>query len=87
MGIGGKGTVTPLLRGKVQVPPPAGHFVSGGHWHPSNLPFEKARYTKNWKKNMFLLFSYFFFKNFKFFKYFFLKSIKALKGAKEQASI
>ncbi len=24
---GGKGTVTPLLKGKVQIPPPAGHFI------------------------------------------------------------
>ncbi len=24
---GGKGTVTPLLKGKVRIPPPAGHFI------------------------------------------------------------
>ena len=25
--MGGKGTVTPLLKGKVRIPPPAGHFI------------------------------------------------------------
>ena len=27
VGMGGKGTVTPLLKGKVRIPPPAGHFI------------------------------------------------------------
>ena len=27
VGMGGKGTVTPFLKGKVRIPPPAGHFI------------------------------------------------------------